>query len=358
MAPLTGSWRRSYRRQFIAFVLFCTLWVIVRKESLPTISKNGAKAQLPLPIPTNAFDVVDELVEPKRFADLDRWLASLDKTVPPTLAPKDDPAARAARKEKWRKKQAELNAARLVRLKLEKDQLDDDPWLDGEDDERWEETPRKPNPDPQPQPQPKTLLPQHTYLPNGLLQVDPHGAHPVFELIANAEAEWASKIARSSKTFDQAVREYERRYKRKPPLGFDIWWFYVEENNVQLPDEYDMIHRDLEPYWGMNPLDLQRIQREWEANEDSYTIGKYLHDGKATKLSLLNMSLPRDNEERHRLLLGAWELIEMLEEVEEFIPPFRAVFSPHDNPNLPFEYNLRNSALKAAAEGSCTFKCF
>ena len=66
-------------------------------------------------------------------------------------------------------------------------------------------------------------LQQHHYRSDGLLEVNPNGPHPIFELIRNAEAEWEGKIARSSKTLAQAVAEYERRYKRSPPLGFDDW---------------------------------------------------------------------------------------------------------------------------------------
>lgn len=45
--------------------------------------------------------------------------------------------------------------------------------------------------------------------------------------------------------------------------------------------------------------------------------------------------------------------MEPLEDVEEFIPPFRAVFSPHDNPNLHTDIELKKQALKHAAAGTC-----
>jgi hypothetical protein len=67
-------------------------------------------------------------------------------------------------------------------------------------------------------------LQQHRYRSDGLLEVNPDGPHPIFELIQNAEAEWEAKLATSSKTLTAAVAEYERRYKRPPPLGFDDWY--------------------------------------------------------------------------------------------------------------------------------------
>lgn len=67
-------------------------------------------------------------------------------------------------------------------------------------------------------------LKQHKYRSDGLLEVNPNGPHPIFELIRNAEKEWEAKLASSSKTLAQAVAEYQRRYKRLPPLGFNDWF--------------------------------------------------------------------------------------------------------------------------------------
>lgn len=128
-----------------------------------------------------------------------------------------------------------------------------------------------------------------------------------------------------------------------------IRWFYVEQNKVQLPDEYDQIYRDLEPFWGMDPADLQRLEYEWEGHGDTYTIGKV--DG--SPIDIVNFTLPEGIDVQERLLQGGYEFIELLEEVQEFIPPFRAIFSPHDNPNLPLDYELKSMALEAAAAHTC-----
>jgi len=63
----------------------------------------------------------------------------------------------------------------------------------------------------------------HTYLENGHLEVNPNGTHPILELIANAQEKWKQKMERASKTLEEAVQEYKRRYKRPPPKGFDDW---------------------------------------------------------------------------------------------------------------------------------------
>jgi hypothetical protein len=65
--------------------------------------------------------------------------------------------------------------------------------------------------------------PPHTFRPDGLLQVNPNGRHPILDLIDHAEEGWNGKLARASRTLPDAVREYHRRYARAPPPGFDKW---------------------------------------------------------------------------------------------------------------------------------------
>ncbi|KAG6858892.1 hypothetical protein C0991_001756, partial [Blastosporella zonata] len=65
-------------------------------------------------------------------------------------------------------------------------------------------------------------LEKHNYRSDGLLDVNPNGPHPIFELIRNAEKTWDARLAKASKTLSEAVAEYQRRYTRLPPRNFDI----------------------------------------------------------------------------------------------------------------------------------------
>ncbi|KAJ6494082.1 glycosyl transferase family 90-domain-containing protein [Mycena vitilis] len=210
----------------------------------------------------------------------------------------------------------------------------------------------KPPPIPRQKAKPKEIPPplgQHTYRPDGLLEVNPLGAHPIPELIARAETAWAAKLAGASTTLRQAVSEYTRRYGRAPPRGFDLWWAYASAHDVPLPDEYDQIDADLAPFYGVDPVQLQATQRAWEAHAHSYTIGK---DRWEDALEMLNFTLPEDERVRNELAAGGFEVMELLREVEVDLPPFRAVFSPHDSPNLVLDYELRQEALAAARAGT------
>ncbi|KAF5381740.1 hypothetical protein D9615_005399 [Tricholomella constricta] len=193
------------------------------------------------------------------------------------------------------------------------------------------------------------LLP-HTYRDDGILEVNPDGDHPIFELIELATARWKFKLSRASRTLDEAAREYVRRYNKRPPKGFDKWWRYVEKHNVQLPDEYDQINRDLEPFWGYHPLDLQQLRDKQELHTDTFTLGK----NATSEISVLRVSFAHstNNWKPEALLGGARSIMDILKDVQHELPPFRAVISPHDSPTLFSDYEVKKIALDAADRGA------
>ena len=52
--------------------------------------------------------------------------------------------------------------------------------------------------------------------------------HPIENLMENAKKKWDEKVARQSKTAEEAIEEYKRRYKRDPPYGFTEWFAYAK----------------------------------------------------------------------------------------------------------------------------------
>jgi hypothetical protein len=61
--------------------------------------------------------------------------------------------------------------------------------------------------------------------------------HPIEFLIEKGQERWKGLLARQSRTLEDAFAEYVRRYDRPPPKGFDVWWKYAKENNVQIVDD-------------------------------------------------------------------------------------------------------------------------
>jgi hypothetical protein len=64
---------------------------------------------------------------------------------------------------------------------------------------------------------------EHIYMDNGLVAINPHGRHPIYDLLTRSQKAWKDKSARQSTTLQQAVKEYRRRYQRSPPKGFELW---------------------------------------------------------------------------------------------------------------------------------------
>jgi hypothetical protein len=54
-----------------------------------------------------------------------------------------------------------------------------------------------------------------------------NASSPITALIESAHTKWESTLAKQSRTLEEAVNEYQSRYKQNPPKGFDKWWQYV-----------------------------------------------------------------------------------------------------------------------------------
>ncbi|KAI5120290.1 hypothetical protein M0805_005796 [Coniferiporia weirii] len=188
----------------------------------------------------------------------------------------------------------------------------------------------------------------HFYRPDGLVEVNPNGTHPIFDLIIKAESVWSRKLRKASATFQEAVEEYVRRYHRPPPKGFDKWWEYVQENKVQLPDEYDAIHDRLEPFWGIRPLDIRRVMADWEDHSDVPVMIFGKADGKPIRI--IKNGMPE--AEALTFAQALRDRLNLLLDVEEDLPDFRAIISPGDTPNLLMDYELMEEARQAARKGT------
>ncbi|KAG9101401.1 capsule-associated protein CAP1 [Ceratobasidium sp. 370] len=82
--------------------------------------------------------------------------------------------------------------------------------------------------------------------------------HPIPRLMLAAHRKHKGMLARQSATLSEAAKEYERRYGRQPPRGFDEWFAFVKDNGVKIVDEYDSMVRDLEPFWGLEGKEMRR----------------------------------------------------------------------------------------------------
>lgn len=107
-------------------------------------------------------------------------------------------------------------------------------------------------------------------------KASPSRGHPIENLIISSQAQFYDMLSRQSKTLDEAVGEYERRYGRRPPLGFDQWYSLAVENEFVLIDEFDTLMESLEPFHGVHPSILeQRITQVLESDAHRMVVMEF-----------------------------------------------------------------------------------
>ncbi|KAG8984877.1 F-actin-capping protein subunit alpha, partial [Tulasnella sp. 427] len=147
--------------------------------------------------------------------------------------------------------------------------------------------------------------------------------HPLLDLVEEGEKRWEERLQRQSKTLDEAVREYVRRYGRRPPKGFDAWFWYASERGVKLVDEFDAIDRDIKPFLALAPKHIRERLASAAKLQDTYHIK--IVDGYA------DIAAAADFEEQFK----AQDLVELISEFAEFLPNMDIHASKHDmGPNI------------------------
>lgn len=183
----------------------------------------------------------------------------------------------------------------------------------------------------------------HTLSATGHLVLSDSKVHPIPQLLALGERRWLDLLDSQSHTLAEAVTEYQRRYSRPPPSGFDKWWAFARKHGVLLPDEYDGIETDLAPFRALEPQELKRRQAHVEKFDEIFNIrisrGKMdvdLHHG-ALKWG---GSMPRTADQASIISIFAQDL-----------PDLTATFSVFDQPALYLPYAARDLLSDAARDG-------
>ncbi|KAG8923150.1 F-actin-capping protein subunit alpha [Tulasnella sp. 417] len=142
--------------------------------------------------------------------------------------------------------------------------------------------------------------------------------HPLLDLVEEAEKKWKDTLRRQSKTLGEAVREYERRYGRHPPQGFDDWYRFATEKGVVLIDE-----ANIAPFLAMAPKQIKERLAQAAKHFDTYHIN--IEDGVAS------VAAAKNHEEEFK----ARDMVELISEFTEFLPDMAIHASMHDmGPNI------------------------
>ncbi|WWD18593.1 hypothetical protein CI109_103046 [Kwoniella shandongensis] len=189
----------------------------------------------------------------------------------------------------------------------------------------------------------------HTYSPTGHLLVssDPEAPHPIPLLLDLGEKRWEELLSRQSRTLSEAVREYTRRYGRRPPKGFDVWWDFAMQHNLVLPDEYDRINLDLAPFFALPKDEMKRRMTMVEDMAETFTL--IIENGQVD----IQIKDPGGLEWGGTLPRAA-DTANLLRAFSRFLPDMRATFSIFDQPQIYLSWARRGSLVDLGLRGEHT----
>lgn len=158
---------------------------------------------------------------------------------------------------------------------------------------------------------------------------DPAHGHPAQQLITEAEERWQTIRRRQSKTLEEAVTEYKRRYGIAPPPHFDKWYAFAKKRNVVLVDEFDEIEKHLAPFWGLKPSTIRARSREALGGNNNL-LAVSIRNGTVTNPPKYDADDPKG---RGREFLSS-TIPEMLRDFVNVLPDMDLCFNIHDEPRV------------------------
>lgn len=146
-------------------------------------------------------------------------------------------------------------------------------------------------------------------------------AHPVSILVSDASQAFNKTLTRQSKSLDEAVMEYRRRYNMPPPPHFDKWYEFAKQRDTMLIDEYDTIYHSLLPFWGLAPSTIRARVRE-DLGFDNVVMGISVRNGEPIHLGNGQGNFQRDAAMKQFTQFSQW------------LPDMDVEFNVHDEPRV------------------------
>ncbi|KAF4555970.1 Hypothetical protein D9617_2g059360 [Elsinoe fawcettii] len=168
--------------------------------------------------------------------------------------------------------------------------------------------------------------------------------HPIDRLIQDARGRHNSwKLqAKTSKSLTEAVMNYQARYNKTPPPGFDKWYAYAVSRETAVLDDFDSIWRDLEAFVPLSPQEIR--SRTWEATSspenDVSSLG--VRNGRTS------INKVRDT---HRWMMEGVQ--RMMRPFEEHIPDMDLAFNTNDETRVMagLEHHFGDASHVGGASG-------
>ncbi|KAF3491652.1 uncharacterized protein GIQ15_01169 [Arthroderma uncinatum] len=199
---------------------------------------------------------------------------------------------------------------------------DERPFI--QDPAREQSPPPAPPPPPPPKPQPPELFGDETQQEeNKSPSTNDDPVHPIERLIDTSRKTFKDVQSRQSKTLQQAVAEYRRRYGLHPPPHFDVWFKFAQRRGVQMIDEYDTIFDSLLPFWAVSPKTIRERAREAIGFENAM-IGLLIRNGNVTLVD----GGGEGEEWKRNAIKG------MMSTFIKYLPDMDLAFNIHDEPRV------------------------
>ncbi|KAK4062963.1 CAZyme family GT90 [Trichoderma harzianum] len=80
----------------------------------------------------------------------------------------------------------------------------------------------------------------------------PEREHPVESLVRGGKANFKSLLKTQSKSYKEAVEQYQLRYHAEPPPGFEAWYEFAIHHESPIIDDFDAIHHAVSPFWQLS----------------------------------------------------------------------------------------------------------
>ena len=172
--------------------------------------------------------------------------------------------------------------------------------------------------------------------------------HPVDEIINDANTlhqNWLKK-AQSAESLADALSQYRIRYHRSPPPMFDIWFQWAKSKKSYIMNDFNQIHDDLAPFWGMDPQEIR--QQTWDliVNPANDVGGINIRGGRASIAS----NIPSEHK---RKVDG---VVSMINNFAQHLPDMDIAINLLESPRVAVPYStlksMRDAGLRNADDRS------
>jgi hypothetical protein len=145
--------------------------------------------------------------------------------------------------------------------------------------------------------------------------------HPVLQLTRNAQKTFDTTVKRQSKSLNEAIAEYKRRYNMPPPPHFDAWYKFATDRGTVLIDEFDIIYHALLPFWGVSPSLIRERTRQDLGYKDNMFMGWSIRAGKPI-YTVFGERYQRDGMKM------------IIDKFAKYLPDIDMAFNVHDEPRV------------------------